>query len=202
VIIRTTASILLALSSCAAVSSIQKEPVVPGPKTIAHSRKEDSAVLSFVFKSHFRLPFKLGKGFVVQRESVLFRELQDALSFKMHRRRHKDKDVREAFDDFAKRNAKPSSAPTVDIGVPITVATRMDIEKIFKHGFWPAFYKKYPNTDGLLSLCLPGFSSDGNTALVFAKRSSDGRNAEASLLLLHRKNGNWSVKEFISGWVA
>ena len=142
------------------------------------------------------------QGFVIERKTILLKPLRESLSFDMRRRRHPAKAMREAFDDFARRNAAPHETPPLNIGKPLKIVPGSEIDAIFKHHGWDAFYKKYPHTDGFLAVSLPGYSADYSTALVYISRHSGGLNGEGELMLLVKKQNEWIIKEILAGWQA
>jgi hypothetical protein len=162
--------------------------------------QEDTTLLNFILPQKFRMSRPGIRGYVIQRETIPLREIQDTLSFAMHRRRHPQQADRKAFDDFARRNASARRTPSLDLGIPLVIVTRNTLNKIFVHGGWTGFYKKYPQTNGMISLSLPGYASDRNTALVYITWRSGGLAGAGLLILLERKTGQWSVKETITGW--
>ncbi len=142
------------------------------------------------------------QGFVIKRDTIPLKHLRAAFSFDRHKRRHPAKAMQEAFEDFARRNASPHKVPALSMGVPLTPVPGSDIDKIFEHHWWKDFYKKYPHTDGFLEVSLPGYSADHQTALVYISRSSGGLSGESDLILLEKKQGQWTLREIVAGSMA
>ena len=159
----------------------------------------DSEVLNFILAKQYG---SWKQGFVIERETMPLKLLRASLSFDMRRRRHPAKTMREAFDDFARRNAAPQPTPPLNIGKPLKIVPGSEIDAIFKHYWWDAFYKKYPHTDGFLAVSLPGYSADHSVAIVFISRGSGGKSGDGELLMLVKKQNKWTVKEFLAGWVS
>lgn len=168
-------------------------------RTVASTPGEDTIALSFILKNQYG---RWHQGFVIQRETVPYQDIREGLSFAMHRRRHPQKEVREAFDNFARRNASIGVAPPLNLDKPLIVVAGKEISAIFKHHWWEEFYQKYPHTDGFLEVALPGYSADGSTALVYITRSSGRLNAEGELILLQKKNAIWTCKETLTGFIS
>jgi hypothetical protein len=56
------------------------------------------------------------------------------------------------------------------------------------------FTERFPNARGYLRLCLPGFTQDGQTALLgFSLGPSE--HGDAALYVLKRENGHWTVTQ-------
>jgi len=56
--------------------------------------------------------------------------------------------------------------------VPVVyeLVDKAEIDAIFeKGGWWTDYYKRYPNSQGFLTLSRVGFSPDGKQALLYAK---------------------------------
>lgn len=70
-----------------------------------------------------------------------------------------------------------------------------DIRKILqsKDG-WSAFYKKYPNSGGVLSISRPSYSADGNTAYVYFKVSCGNLCGASWVGEFTTQNGEWIIR--------
>ncbi len=169
--------------------------VFPPPREPVAS--EDSVLLSSLLAAE-----KDGarQGYVIARETIPLDTFRKGLSYDMHRRRHPQKESREAFDDFARRNKSASVSPPLNVGAPLTYKSRNEIAAVFKHGSWASFYKKFPHTGGIVAFCLPGYSANRHLTIVYFERRWGGRAGWGSLMLMAKKAGVWKIKETLTGW--
>jgi len=67
---------------------------------------------------------------------------------------------------------------------------------------WDDFYKKYPDSYGLLSFSKPGISANGNSAIILRFRTNGrimafGPDFAGSILILSKVNGVWQIDEVL-----
>lgn len=88
--------------------------------------------------------------------------------------------------------------------ISATVA-KLSIEEhrtIFRCGWWPEFYSRYPHTSGVLHLSAPAFSTDGQLALVYIARKWGGLAGEGHIVLLKESDGDWLISGSIQLWLS
>ncbi len=193
------AGLCLARQPRADVRPLSVSATLPAQRSAVAVPDEDAAILSSILRKQF---YGWQHAFVLRRETLPLKQLSDISSLDVSRRGLNADAVREAIQDFKRRNAASHTVPALDIGKPLKVVAGSDIDKIFEHHWWEDFYKKYPHTDGFLEVSLPGFSANHQTALVYVARHSDGLNAEGAWAVLVKKQGKWTRQEILGGWVS
>ena len=78
------------------------------------------------------------------------------------------------------------------------------LEPIFcKHcGFWPAFYKQFPGSQGLLTFSRVGFSADGTQAFFYYSNRCEGLCGTGEYVIMERHDGRWAIQQEIGMWVS
>ena len=67
---------------------------------------------------------------------------------------------------------------------------------------WDEFYKKYPNTNGLIGMSRIGFNLDKNQAIVEIELVSGFNLVQGSLLFLKKENDEWKIISTIYIWTS
>ncbi len=86
--------------------------------------------------------------------------------------------------------------------MPLQFVSRRAVEASFKKDIWRGFYHQYPGTGGFVEFSLPGYSADGEAALVYFAHESGGKAGQGYLLFLRRINRRWQIKKQVGGWAA
>jgi hypothetical protein len=101
-----------------------------------------------------------------------------------------------ALDAFRKVNAQQaflrrSLHPSIDY----ELVTSAQLEPIFcKHcGFWPAYYKQFPGSQGLLTFSGVGFSADGTQAFLYFSNRFEGH-----YVIMEKRDGLWVIEQSIN----
>jgi len=91
--------------------------------------------------------------------------------------------------------------PSFQLPVPYQLVDAKEIDEIFKNGgWWTDYYKKYPGSQGILTLSRIGFSADGNQALFYATNSCGGKCGTETYVVMQRSGTSWKlVKEILIG---
>jgi hypothetical protein len=78
------------------------------------------------------------------------------------------------------------------------------LEPIFcKHcGFWPAFYKQFPGSQGLLEFSGVGFSTDGTQAFFYFSNRCEGLCGTGDFVIMEKRGGHWVIQQDIGMWVS
>ncbi len=110
-----------------------------------------------------------------------------------------------ALDTFRKVNAQQaflrrSLHPSIDY----ELVTSAQLERIFcKHcGFWPAYYKQFPGSQGLLTFSGVGFSADGTQAFFYFSNSCGGLCGTGHYAIMEKRDGRWVIQKEIEMWVS
>jgi len=84
---------------------------------------------------------------------------------------------RASLNSFRDVNARPASFQRL-FHLPVTyeLVGKAVIDGLFKQGgWWTDYYKKYPSSQGILSLSRVGFSPDGKQAVLYASNGCGGK---------------------------
>jgi hypothetical protein len=106
------------------------------------------------------------------------------------------------IEDFNKNNADRQKL----LNIPGLEATDVlisdnELDDIFQNGWWPEFYKRFPNSSGYISLSSIGFSQNENTAFLYAS-SIQGGLAGAGYVILLQKTDLWKVVKTLMVWIS
>lgn len=67
---------------------------------------------------------------------------------------------------------------------------------------WKAFYEKYPNSQGVMTLSNVGFDSEMKRAFVYVANTRGSLNGVGLYVVLEKQDGLWRVKEKATGWMS
>lgn len=104
----------------------------------------------------------------------------------------------------ANLTGEPIPLPSV---AGMQLATSDEIARIFAGGSkaddpWQHFYKRYPNTGGLLGTTRAVYTEDTSHALIYIHHMCDGLCGTGYLHLLARSKGGWLVERSYRVWVS
>lgn len=107
-------------------------------------------------------------------------------------------------DDFKNKNAKAYELEN-KFSIPQTVILISDgeLNEIFQNNKgWGAFYEKYPNSSGVISISRAGFNSNQTQAILYYGYQREMLDGEGYLIFLTKDEGKWIVKEKVGLWVS
>lgn len=67
-------------------------------------------------------------------------------------------------------------------------------------GWWPDFYERYPNAQGILTLSRVGVNSEGTQALLYYGSSRAGLSGMGEMIILEKHNDRWIITERVMVW--
>ncbi len=67
---------------------------------------------------------------------------------------------------------------------------------------WKAFYEKYPNSQGVMTLSNVGFDPEMKRAFVYVANTRGSLNGVGLYIVLEKQDGVWRVKEKATGWMS
>ena len=76
------------------------------------------------------------------------------------------------------------------------------LDSVFKNGNWPAYYKRFPGSPGILGFSRVGFNADGTQALFFASVSCGGLCGGGAYVVMERRDGHWVIEKEIEAWIS
>jgi hypothetical protein len=109
----------------------------------------------------------------------------------------------DAFREAGSKQAflrRRSLHPSIDC----ELVTPAQLEPIFcKHcGFWPAYYKQFPGSQGILTFSRVGFSADGTQALFYLSNRCGDLCGTGMYVLMENRNGRWTIEKEIEMWIS
>jgi hypothetical protein len=78
----------------------------------------------------------------------------------------------------------------------------IQLDSIFKNGDWPAYYKRFPGSPGILTFSRVGFSADGTQALFYLNNRCGALCGTGRYVVMEKRNGRWIVEKEIEMWVS
>ncbi len=108
------------------------------------------------------------------------------------------------FDDFLANNkSRVLLKDLFTLPVKRVFISDEELNTIFKDKlYWEAFYKKYPNSQGVMTLSNVGFDAQKKQALVYVSNSRGSLDAVGIYAVLEKQNDVWRVKEKYEAWVS
>jgi len=87
--------------------------------------------------------------------------------------------------------------------VKCVLISEAEMRAIFDRGkWWPEFYRKYPKSQGILTLSRVGFNAAKDQALVCVGDQSEGRAGAGYGILLARRKGAWGIQSKVMLWIS
>lgn len=108
------------------------------------------------------------------------------------------------LDSFRDATNHPAPfSPSFHLPVPYELVAKAEIDAIFKKGgWWMDFYKKYPDSQGLLTLSRVGYSADRKQAMFHAKNHCGGKCGTGSYVVMEKTNRGWKVAKEVLVWIS
>lgn len=112
------------------------------------------------------------------------------------------------IDSFELRNQAPMQLEAGRFsGHDVTFITDEELSQIFTRGaggdgWWPHFYERYHNAQGVLTLSRAGVSSDGTQALLYYGNQWAGLAGIGELVLLEKTENRWTIAKRVQVWVS
>jgi hypothetical protein len=110
----------------------------------------------------------------------------------------------EVVRDFTARNQQAYPLePLLTLGVEHVLLSQQESDTIFKNqDAWDIFYRKFPNSQGRMSLSRVGFNSKRDIALVYVGNQSHWLAGAGYYVLLEKVDGQWVVKDETMTWIS
>ena len=106
--------------------------------------------------------------------------------------------------DYKARNNEPVRLKdSFKLNAKHVLVDKQEIDKIFKGGgWWEEFYKRYPDSVGLIILSHVGFNSAMNEAMIYIQHSCGGLCGTGHYVLLQKSGDKWRVVKQNMVWVS
>lgn len=112
------------------------------------------------------------------------------------------------FTDFTDKNDSAYNLGN-QFTVPsktITLITNEEVQHFFTpanvNQGWIDFYKKHPDSDGMIDFTRVGFNKDKNQAIVSVGHYYASLGADGLLIYLTKKNNNWKIVQTVNIWTS
>jgi hypothetical protein len=106
----------------------------------------------------------------------------------------------DAFREVNKQQVSVQHSFHFSFDYELVDAIQLDL--IFKNGDWPAYYKRFPGSPGILTFSRVGFSADGTQALFFLTNKCGGLCGTGMYVVMEKRNGRWMVEKEIEAWIS
>jgi phage pi2 protein 07 len=109
------------------------------------------------------------------------------------------------FNDFQAKNKEPHRLDeSFNLSVNYVLISKAEEDELLyqRADGWVAFYKKYPKSQGVMTLSRVGFNPEMNQALVYVGNQSGPKTGAGYYMLLARENGNWVIKDRYGAWLS
>ena len=110
-----------------------------------------------------------------------------------------------ALDAYRKVNGQPAFLRcSLHTTVDYQLVNRARLEPIFCYhcGFWPAYYKQFPGSQGLLTFSRVGFSADSTQAFFYYSNRCEGLCGTGKYVIMEKHDGCWTIQQEINMWVS
>lgn len=110
----------------------------------------------------------------------------------------------ETINDFKKENQQSYLLKRqFDLPVSYILISQKEMKNIFENGKgWDDFYKKYPDSQGTMTLSMVGFNADKNQALVYVGNQGHWLAGAGYYILLVKENNVWKIKKEVMAWIS
>ncbi len=109
------------------------------------------------------------------------------------------------LDDFAAQNAQPVTLQDrFNLSVNVVLIGQDEVSRLFGQSGsgWDEFYKRYPNSQGLMTLSRVGFNAQGDRALVYIGNQSHYLAGAGYAVVLGLKDGQWTILNQVMLWIS
>lgn len=109
-----------------------------------------------------------------------------------------------AFEDFKSKNIKSEKLiKSFDIAQDYVLVTKDDVFKSENiNEIWKLFYKKYPDSRGLITFSKVGFDADKKHAFIYQEQLCGFLCAEGGYVFLTKEQGEWKITKRMITWVS
>jgi len=108
----------------------------------------------------------------------------------------------QTLDNYLLSNKTRQELKVWNLGVNYVLVRNSDLPDGTVENFWARFYKKYPNSPGLVFFSKVGFNDRHDQAFVYVGRSCGGLCGAGEYVLLNKVSGEWVVRAEQNLWVS
>lgn len=112
--------------------------------------------------------------------------------------------ARATHDAYTRRNKEPHPlADAFGLAVPVKLIAREELDEIFgSPDGWDEFYRRYPGSQGEMTLSRVGFDQDRGQALLYLGNQSHWLAGAGWAILLERSAYGWTVIRWAFLWIS
>jgi len=108
----------------------------------------------------------------------------------------------QTLDNYLLSNKGQQELKVWNLGVNYLMVRNSDLPDSKFENFWDRFYRKYPNSTGLMFFSKVGFNDRHDQAFLYMGRSCGGLCGVGEYVLLNKVNGEWVVSKEQELWVS
>jgi hypothetical protein len=112
----------------------------------------------------------------------------------------------DTLSDYLAENRESKPLKVSDLGIPYVLISSYELNEMPRGNngvyFWTEFYKRYPDSSGLISFSDIGFNKQHTEAFVYAARSCGGLCGGGDYVWLAKVDGHWIIKKQQGLWVS
>ena len=110
---------------------------------------------------------------------------------------------RTTIDAFREVNEKQITFQrSFSLAVDYELLDKSQLDIVLKNGSWPAFYKRFPRSPGIVNLSRVGMSADGTQALFYTSHACGGLCGGGFFVVMERRDGHWLNEREIEMWMS
>ncbi|MDQ3803368.1 MAG: hypothetical protein M3416_05880 [Acidobacteriota bacterium] len=192
----------LCLTGCTRPETIVHS-IEPGVAKVRGKEAVEYAVYAALIKEMY-VEDKI-KMIAIREHTALHPMVGDGLLKELERVRQKMPAVsQEMVDNFIEENKHSRPLENAfNLSVPSVLIGEKEYEEIFQDADgWQTFYRKYPASQGLMTLSKVGFNSVMNQALVYVGNQHAGLGGAGYYVLLSMENGAWIIQDKSGAWIS
>ena len=107
------------------------------------------------------------------------------------------------LDAFREVNSQQSTFKrSFSLAVNYELANSTQLGSVIRNGGWPAFYKRFPGSPGIVSFSRVGMSGDGTQALFYTSHVCGGLCGGGQFVVMERRDGRWFIEKEIDMWMS
>jgi hypothetical protein len=108
----------------------------------------------------------------------------------------------QTLDSYLLRNKGAQELRVSNLGINYIIVRDSDLPDGEFDDFWDRFYKKYPNSPGIVYFSNVGFNDKYDQAFVYVGRSCGGLCGSGEYVLLKKVNRSWEIVDEEELWVS
>lgn len=110
------------------------------------------------------------------------------------------------ISDFLINNITPTILDETYLINSVHTVSRIELNEIWTNYDypydWQEYYRRYPESNGIIDFSRPGFSADGDMAVMTFGWQFSGDGGQGYLIVLEKIDGKWMVRWRFNTWVS